>query len=162
MIEGGFYIIKEEFFNLVDEPFLRANKQGNRPHYYCFKDDKALVYWMIPLSSKVEKYKHIVEKRMKKHKSCDTIHIIKTDNDKWNVLLIADMFPITEQYIERKYAIASNHLRVTSEHEMREISRKSKKVLGMLKQGVKFSPTQCDIAKIKKVLNKSEKNLNSI
>lgn len=59
------------------------------------------------------------------------------------------MFPVTEQYIEREYAIAGNHLKGTSENEMREISRKAKKILGMLKRGVKFSPTQCDIAKIK-------------
>lgn len=148
MIEGGFYIIKDDFFELVDEQFLRTNKQGNRPHYYCFRDAKAQVYWMIPLSSKVDKYMHIIEKRKKEHKPCDTIHIVKTDNDKWNALLIADMFPVTEQYIEREYAIAGNHLRVTSENEMREISRKAKKILGMLKQGVKFSPTQCDIVKI--------------
>ena len=40
-------------------------------------------------------------------------------------------------------------MKVTSENEMREISRKAKKILGMLKRGVKFSPTQCDIVKIK-------------
>ena len=58
------------------------------------------------------------------------------------------MFPVTAQYIEREYAIAGNHLKVTSENEMHEISRKAKKILGMIKRGVKFSPTQCDIVKI--------------
>ena len=67
MVEGGFYIIKDDFFELVDEPFLRANKQGKRPHYYCFRDAKAQVYWMIPLSSKVDKYMHIIEKRKKEN-----------------------------------------------------------------------------------------------
>ncbi|MBQ6813932.1 MAG: hypothetical protein IJP13_00165 [Lachnospiraceae bacterium] len=152
MVEGGFYVIKDSYFKLVEEPYLRANKYGNRPHYYCFKDNKTGLYWMIPLSSKVDKYKRIIEKRQSENKSCDTIHIIKTDNGRMNVFLIADMFPVTEEYIEREYAIAGNHLKVTSEHEIREISRKAKKILGMLKQGVRFTPSQPDINKIKKLL----------
>ena len=42
------------------------------------------------------------------------------------------MFPITEEYIEREYTIAGNHLMLTSEHTAREIERKARKVMGML------------------------------
>ena len=35
--------------------------------------------------------------------------------------LIQDMFPITDEYIERKYTIAGNHLMLTSEHTVKEI-----------------------------------------
>ena len=31
-----FYIIKDSFFEDMDEPYLKGNKEGNRPHYYCF------------------------------------------------------------------------------------------------------------------------------
>ena len=34
---------------------------------------------------------------------------------------LQDMFPITEEYIEREYTIAGNHLMLTSEHTAREI-----------------------------------------
>jgi len=43
------------------------------------------------------------------------------------------MFLITEEYIEREYTIAGNHLMLTSEHTAREIERKARKVMGMLK-----------------------------
>ena len=66
-------------------------------------------------------------------------------NDKESVFLIQDMFPITEEYIERTYTIANNHLTVTSEHSAIEIEKKAKKVMHMLKKGVKFTPTQPDI-----------------
>ncbi|MCM1092305.1 MAG: hypothetical protein NC413_15900 [Muribaculum sp.] len=52
---------------------------------------------------------------------------------------MANMFPITEEYIEREYTIAGNHLMLTGEHTAREIEQKAKKVMGMLKRGVKFS-----------------------
>ena len=154
MVENGFYIIKDTFFKDMDEPYLKGNKQGNRPHYYCFKDNKTGLFWMIPLSSKVEKFQQIVARKQKENKPCDIIHIIKTDNDKSNAFLIADMFPITENYIEREYTIAGNHLKVTSEHEVKEIKRKARKVLAMLKSGVKFTPTQPDVLRMQRLLLK--------
>ena len=62
------------------------------------------------------------------------------------------MFPITEEYIEREYTIAGNHLMLTSEHTAREIERKARKVMGMLKRGIKFTPTQPDVMEILKKL----------
>ena len=58
------------------------------------------------------------------------------------------MFLITETYVEREYTIAGNHLMLTSEHTVKEIEQKARKVLGMLKRGVKFTPTQADVMKI--------------
>lgn len=55
------------------------------------------------------------------------------------------MFPITEKYIEREYTIASNHLTVTSEHSAIEIEKKARKVMNLLKKGIKFTPTQPNI-----------------
>ena len=66
--------------------------------------------------------------------------------------MIQDMFPITEEYIEREYTIAGNHLMLTSEHTAREIERKARKVMGMLKRGIKFTPTQPDVMEILKKL----------
>lgn len=55
------------------------------------------------------------------------------------------MFPITENYIEREYTIAGNHLMLTSEHSVKTIEQKARKVMGMLKRGIRFTPTQPDI-----------------
>ena len=155
MEKHGFYIIKDSFFEFVKDSNLKGNKKENRPHYYCFQDTSTGLYWMIPLSSRVEKYKKIMQKKAENNKPCDIIHILKTDNDKENAFLIQDMFPITEEYIERAYTIAGNPMKITSEHSAKEIERKARKVLGMLKRGVKFVPTQADVLKIQeKLLNK--------
>ena len=69
---------------------------------------------------------------------------------------IQDIFPITEKYIEREYTIAGNHLMLTKKHVVKEIERKARKVIGMLKQGVRFTPTQSDIMKILEKLNNNE------
>lgn len=58
------------------------------------------------------------------------------------------MFPITDEYIEREYTIAGNHLMLTSEHTAKKIEQKARKVMGMLKRGVKFTPTQPNVINI--------------
>ena len=132
----------------MQDPYLKGNKVGNRPHYYCFEDANAGIYWMIPLSSRIVKYKQIMEGKEKVGKPCDIIHISKLDNSRESAFLIQDMFPITEEYIDREYTISGNHLMLTSEHTARDIEKKAKKVMGMLKRGVKFTPTQPDVMKI--------------
>lgn len=153
MKRTGFYIVKERFFEDMSDPFLKGNKGENRPHYYCFEDTHTGIYWMIPLSSRIDKYKKIVEKKEQSVKRCDILHIVKMDDNRESVFLIQDMFPITEEYIEREYTIAGNHLMLTSEYTAKIIDQKAKKVLGMLKRGVKFTPTQPDVISILKKLN---------
>ena len=148
MKRTGFYIVKERFFDDMSDPFLKGNKGENRPHYYCFEDTHTGIYWMIPLSSHIDKYRKIIEKKEQAGKTCDILHIVELDDSRESVFLIQDMFPITEEYIERKYTIAGNHLMLTSEHAARTIEKKAKKVLAMVKKGVKFTPTQPNVMKI--------------
>ena len=115
MKRTGFYIIKDSFFEVIDDPYLKGNKEGYRPHYYCLEDKDGL-FWMIPLSSRVEKYKKIMERKKKAGKPCDIVHIVRLDDDRESAFLIQDMFPVLEEYIEREYTIAGNHLMLTSEH----------------------------------------------
>ena len=77
MKKTGFYIIKDKFFEDMSDPYLKGNKAGNRPHYYCFEDTSNGIYWMIPLSSRVDKYRRIMEKKEKAGKPCDILHIAK-------------------------------------------------------------------------------------
>ena len=135
----GFYIVKEKFFIDAADPYLKGNKKENRPHYYCFRDSIDGVYWVIPLSSQVEKYRKIIERRIAAGKPCDTLHIAKLDNGKDSVFLIQDMFPITDEYIEREYTIAGNHLMVTSDRLATIIDKKARKVASLLRRGIKFT-----------------------
>lgn len=111
---------------------------------------------MVPLSSRIDKYKKIMEKKEKAGRPCDILHIVKLDDSRESAFLIQDMFPVTEAYIEREYTIAGNHLRLTSEHTAKMIEQKARKVLGMLKRGMKFTPTQPDVLAILKKLEQRE------
>ncbi len=81
---------------------------------------------------------------------------MKLDDSRKSAFLIQDMFQITDEYIEREYTIAGNHLMLTSEHTAKEIEQKAKKVVGMLKRGVKFIPTQSNASAILEKLKQSK------
>lgn len=63
MKKTGFYIIKDKFYEDMPDPYLKGNNAGNRTHYYCFEDTSTGIYWMIPLSSRIDKYRRIMEKK---------------------------------------------------------------------------------------------------
>ena len=64
--EGYVYHIKDEYFTKVSDPNLMQNKEnGNyRPTFYCMRDDKTSLLWLVPLSSRVEKFQAIYDKQI--------------------------------------------------------------------------------------------------
>lgn len=91
MKKTGFYIIKDKFFEDMPDPYLKGNKAGNRPYYYCFEDNATGIYWMIPLSSRIDKFRKIIDKKEQSGKPCDILHIVKLDDSRESVFLIQDM-----------------------------------------------------------------------
>ena len=152
MKEFGFYIIDDKFFTNFNDSYLKGNKKENRPHYCCIKDktDDRL-FWVIPLSSRVEKYRAIINKRIQNNKRCDILHIIKIANTE-NVFLIQDMFPITDKYIKREYTICGKPLVLINENDRTIIKDKSYRILNMIERKIRFLPTQVDALKIKNKL----------
>ncbi len=102
---GNFYFIKDEFFELIKDKELMVNKENGymRPCYYCFKDNRNNgLYWFIPVSSKVEKYKAIYDKKLVRYKRVDTITFGYIYGRK-SAFLIQNMFPTTMEYIKEQY-----------------------------------------------------------
>ena len=68
VITGYLYHIKDEFFDKINAKSVMINhKNGHsRPSYLAIKDGKIL--WFIPLSSKIQKYQKIVNRKIKKYK----------------------------------------------------------------------------------------------
>lgn len=99
--EGYTYHIKDEYFQRVTDKYLMQNKEnGNyRPTFYCLKDSKTHLLWMIPLSSKYNKFKKVYDKQLQKYGKCHTIVLDEFDN-KPAAFLIQNAFPITEKYLD--------------------------------------------------------------
>lgn len=96
---GYLYHIKDEFFDVVNDENLMVNHERGkkRPTYFTIKDKDIL--WFIPLSSKVEKYQKIIDKKIKKYGFCNTIFIRKILEED-SVILFQNAFPTLEKYID--------------------------------------------------------------
>lgn len=99
------------------------------------------------MSTKVDKFKGIIEKRQLEKKPTDTIKIQKMF-DQEEVLLFQDMFPILEKYIECPYIKGGQHVGLYDPSKIEELEKAGKKVIKLIKRGIKFTPTQPDVLKI--------------
>lgn len=108
---GYIYHIKDEFFNKINDKGIMINHENgrSRPTYFTIKDNDIL--WFIPLSSKVNKYKKIINKKVKKYGSCRSIMISEIAN-KESVILLQNAFPTLEKYIDHPHIINGKPLKV--------------------------------------------------
>ena len=99
---GFFYHIKDAFFEEVQDNSLMANKEdGNyRPHYLAIQDSQNPgIYWMVPVSSKFEKYQNIYSRQVARYKKCTKIVLGKCGG--WDAaFLIQNAFPTTADYFD--------------------------------------------------------------
>lgn len=143
MTNGKFYFISDDFYTKYDpNKLLMQNKESlngvsaNRQCFFAFKDNKHKnILWCIPISSKIDKYSEIYDKKIEKLKSkgkepiCKTIRFGNVMGQK-RAFLIQNMFPITIDYIESKYIDKNTKKEVTIEPYLKkDIIKNAKDVL---------------------------------
>lgn len=145
---GYIYHIKDEFFDRVNDKGLMINHENGRtrPTYFTIKDNDIL--WFIPLSSKINKYKPIIEKKIKKYGRCSSI-IIGRVLDKEVTILIQNAFPTLEKYISHPHTKNGIIVHVSDELK-KEIVTNFKILLALKKKGINLFFT--DIDKIKDMM----------
>lgn len=134
--EKTFYFIKNKYFQDFPDKGLMQNhetingEKHGRPCFYALKDRvNPNIYWLIPISSKVKKYTDIYNHKIKKFKSCDTLHFGKVLGEK-RVFLIQNMCPITEKYIEEQYVVSGKKVIIDNKLE-RDLLRKVNKIYSL-------------------------------
>ena len=151
---GYIYHIKDEFFDKINDKGLMINHENGRarPTYFTIKDKDIL--WFIPLSSKVDKYQVIIDKKIKKYGNCRSIMISEIAN-KPSVILIQNAFPVLEKYIDHPHIVDGKPLRVI-ETLKEEILNNFKYLMELKKSGRNlFFP---DIDRIKEIMLDELKN----
>ncbi len=70
MKNGNFYFLSDDYFIDFPDDKLMQNKETingvshDRPCFYAFYAEDTNLYWMIPFSSKVDKFKDIYNKKI--------------------------------------------------------------------------------------------------
>lgn len=145
MENNKLYFIKEEYFIKYKEDTNSKNKpqdengEHNRPCYYAFNEGD--IHWMIPISSKVEKYKNIYNKCIEKYGECDALSFVYIKGNE-NVALIQNMIPIIDKYIDKIYNYAGTDKPIDiNPKKKKEINAKARKVIRLARRGKRLTFT---------------------
>lgn len=142
MDTGSFYFIKDEYYERFSNCGLMENKDADedgvhgRPCFYCFESDG--YYWMVPISSKIEKYVAIYEEKKQRYPEYDGIRFGYV-NGQYRAFLIQNVCPVSKEYIKCQYMIENNTVPVTINRKLSaEINGIIRKVIRLNKKGIKI------------------------
>ena len=139
---GYLYHIKDDFFDIVnDDNSMQNHEKGKkRPTYFTIKDNDIL--WFIPISSKIDKYKKIIDKKIEKYGFCNTI-LIEKIFDEESAILLQNAFPTLEKYIDHVHTIDGKPARVPEKLEQ-IIYDNFKELMKLNTRGIKVFFTDID------------------
>jgi hypothetical protein len=99
------YFISEQYYiDFPDDKLMQnketiAGKTSNRPCFFAFSDKREpKIFWLVPISSKIEKYRYEEQKKIEKYGRCTTIRF-GTVLGRETAFLIQNMCPTTDKYI---------------------------------------------------------------
>ena len=150
-IKPGFvYHIKDTYFETVNDDKLMRNREGGayRPTYYCLKDEKTGLLWVVPMSRRAEKYEGFIQKDIDRYGEC--LKIVIGEYTGINaVFLLQNMFPILPKYIDHIHMVKQTSIAVDVRLQ-RTIDRNFRELLRLHRRGIKIIFT--DITRLEKLM----------
>lgn len=80
MSKAQLYFLSEQYYSDFPDDKLMKNKDiidgvaHSRPCFYAFPDtNNPAIYWIVPISSRCEKFKKIEQAKVAKYGKCNTI-----------------------------------------------------------------------------------------
>lgn len=138
------YFLSDQYYIDFPDDKLMANKDmaadgtfHNRPCFFAFPDSRnSNIYWIVPLSSKYEKYKRIQQAKIQKYGHCNTIRF-GTVLGKNAVFLIQNMCPATTDYLTAY--IDKNNCPIRIDNRIAaDVTKHARPVLAMARRGSKI------------------------
>ena len=135
---GYVYHIKDTYFDAAKDDMLMRNYEGGayRPTYYCIKDEKTGLLWVIPMSGRIDKYRAIIEKDTARYGSCIKI-LVARYGDGQSAFLLQNMFPIIPKYIDHVHTVAGMPMAVNIVVQ-EEITKRFKEIRRLYARGIKM------------------------
>lgn len=142
MLRAQLYFLSNEYYQDFPDDKLMQNKDTidgvphSRPCFFAFPDARVPeIYWIVPISSKYEKYKRIEQDKIKKHGRCNTIRF-GTVLGRNTAFLIQNMCPATEKYLTPYVDKNKQPIRIDG-RVAADVEKNARQVLALAKRGAK-------------------------
>lgn len=136
------YFLTDQYYQDFRDDKLMKNKDRidgvlhNRPCFFAFQDSKnQKIFWVVPISSRYEKFKKIEQDKIKRYGHCNTIRF-GTVLGRNAAFLIQNICPATENYLTEY--IDKNNCPIRIDNRVAaDVVKNAREVLGMAKRGAK-------------------------
>ena len=142
MVQAQLFFLSDQYYLDFPDDKLMKNKDmidgvpHNRPCFFAFSDSKVPeIYWIVPISSKYEKYKKIEELKIQKYGKCNTIRF-GTVLGRHTAFLIQNMCPATEKYLTAYIDKNNQPIRI-DDRIAADVVKNAREVLSLAKRGAK-------------------------
>lgn len=142
MPRAQLYFLSNEYYQDFPDDKLMQNKDTidgvphSRPCFFVFSDARIPeIYWIVPISSKYEKYKRIEQDKIKKYGRCNTIRF-GTVLGRNTAFLIQNMCPATEKYLTPYIDKNKQPIQIDG-RVAADIEKNARSVLALAKRGAK-------------------------
>lgn len=134
IVEHGLYLIKDEFFQAFPSKTWMWNKKEQRPHYYAV-NIKGLL-WMIPMSTKADKYKAKIQKVESKYGPGNCVYYhLGVIAGTVRAFIVSGAFPVTRDYVLKTYDVRNQPYIVQDTRLNRALRSKLVRYIRLLEQG---------------------------
>lgn len=129
LVEGHFYFLDDSYFDeFADKNLMRSDE---RPCFCAFQEQKTGLFWMVPISSRVLKYKKVYDDKISRFGKCYTIVFGKVLGYE-KAFLIQNMCPVTSEYVREEYFHHDKPVKLELSVQ-KMILENAKRVLAMLR-----------------------------
>lgn len=142
MPQAQLFFLSDQYYLDFPDDKLMKNKDTtdgvphSRPCFFAFPDSKIPeIYWIVPISSKYEKFRQIEEKKIQKYGKCNTIRF-GTVLGRPTAFLIQNMCPATEMYLTAYTDKNDQPIRIDG-RVAADVTKNAREVLAMAKRGAK-------------------------
>ena len=148
--EGYVYHINDSYFKKVRDDRLMQNKERGtyRPTFFCMRDEKTSLLWMIPMSTRVEKFRAIHDRQTARYGKCLTIVLGEYDNRE-AAFLLQNMFPILPHYLDHIHTRNGNPVPVKYSVQQ-EVKSRVKQIRKLTERGIQV--VFPDIVRLEKLM----------
>ncbi len=136
------YFLSDQYYLDFPDKKLMKNKdmidgiQHNRPCFFAFHDSKKPdIHWIIPISSKHEKYRSIAQEKIQKYGQCNTIRF-GTVLGRETAFLIQNMCPATSKYLTAYIDKNNCPIRI-DDRVAADVTKNARHVLALARRGAR-------------------------
>lgn len=142
MPDAQLYFLSDQYYIDFPDDKLMKNKDTidgvahSRPCFLAFPDAKnPAIYWLVPISSRYEKYQKIAQAKIEKYGRCNTIRF-GTVLGRNAAFLIQNMCPVTAPYLTAYINKKAEPVRL-DDRVVADVAKNTREVLAIARRGAK-------------------------